>query len=386
MTQKFSPLVSPPLPAATRPRIRELGYSPGKFAPGPKNSILDVPGVQVGQVTVNQGTDIHTGLTLVSPRGIKETRLTPCYAATHDLNGMGELTGTHALAEYGYINTPITITNTVSVDKVYDGLFLWQMEQARKDGEDDIESLRRFCIPVVGETYDGLLNDISASVLDKDSVYAAIEVAQSQTEGGTGTSSRIVPGADLDYTVGVLVQANHGQKPDLRIGNVPIGELLVAEEAKAKEKVAEASSQLPTGGKAAEGSNLTDAALLPHQLRRLAQHAGMGITHVGGHSAGRKLSGEIFLALSTGTSPNQLATASDGLGYLPPLESQSVDTLKDETIDTLSYVVSETTEEAILNAMCKAETMVGFKGRTTKALPVDRVKELLKQYGVGLSK
>lgn len=159
--------------------------------------------------------------------------------------------------------------------KVYDGLFLWQIEQARKDGEDDIESLRRFCIPVVGETYDGLLNDISASVLDKDSVYAAIEVAQSQTEvqegnygggtamrchgykGGTGSSSRIVPGADRDYTVGVLVQANHGQKPDLRIGNVPIGELLIAEEAKAKEKAAEASSQLPTGGKAAEGSKLS---------------------------------------------------------------------------------------------------------------------------------
>ncbi|KAK4062533.1 uncharacterized protein Triagg1_9903 [Trichoderma aggressivum f. europaeum] len=408
MTQKSSPLVSPPLPATARPRIRELGYSPGKFAPGPKNSILDVPGVQVGQVTVNEGTDIHTGLTVILPRGIKETRLTPCYAATHDLNGMGELTGTHALAEYGYINTPIAITNTVSVGKVYDGLFLWQMEQARKDGEDDIESLRRFCIPVVGETYDGLLNDISASVLDKDSVYAALQVAQSQTEvqegnygggtamrchgykGGTGTSSRIVPGADRDYTVGVLVQANHGQKPDLRIGNVPIGELLIAEEAKAKEKAAEASSQLPIGGKAAEGSIIvliiTDAPLLPHQLRRLAQHAGMGITQVGGHSAGRNFSGEIFLALSTGTSPNQLATASDGMGYLPPLESQRVETLKNETIDTLFYVVSETTEEAILNAMCKAETMAGFKGRTTKALPVDRVKELLEQYGVGLRK
>lgn len=150
----------------------------------------------------------------------------------------------------------------------------------------------------------------------------------------------------------------------------------------------------------------TDAPLLPHQLRRLAQHAGMGITQVrqyhswiqmasltfylslqvGGHSAGRNFSGEIFLALSTGTSPNQLATASDGLGYLPPLETQAVETLKNETIDTLFYVVSETTEEAILNAMCKAETLTGFKGRTTEALPVDRVRELLKQYGVGLDK
>ncbi|RFU79728.1 peptidase family s58 [Trichoderma arundinaceum] len=254
MTQLPTSWAQPPPPTTTRPRIRELGYSPGKFAPGPKNSILDVEGVQVGQVTVHQGTDIHTGLTAILPRGIKETRLTPCYAATHDLNGMGELTGTHALSEYGYINTPIAITNTVSVGKVYDGLFLWEMEQARKSGENDIESLRRFCIPVVGETYDGLLNDISASVLDKDSVYAAIDAAQSQTEvfegnygggtamrchgykGGTGTSSRVIPGADRDYTLGVLVQANHGQKPDLRIGNVPI------------------DTPLPIGGKAAEGS------------------------------------------------------------------------------------------------------------------------------------
>lgn len=149
------------------------------------------------------------------------------------------------------------------------------MEQARKNGEDDIQSLRRFCIPVVGETYDGLLNDISASVLDKDSVYTAIQAAQSQTEvlegnygggtamrchgykGGTGTSSRIVPGVGRDYTVGVLVQANHGQKPDLRIGNVPIGELLIAEEAKAKENAAMTDSPLPVGGKAAEGSKFS---------------------------------------------------------------------------------------------------------------------------------
>lgn len=146
------------------------------------------------------------------------------------------------------------------------------MEQARKNGEDDLQSLRRFCIPIVGETYDGLLNDISASVLDKDSVYAAIDAAQSQREvlegnhgggtamrchgykGGTGTSSRVVLGVDRDYTVGVLVQANHGQKPDLRIGNLQIGELLIAEEVKAKENEVQTGSDLPVGGKAAEGS------------------------------------------------------------------------------------------------------------------------------------
>ncbi|KAL2872702.1 P1 family peptidase [Aspergillus lucknowensis] len=383
----------------SRPRIRDLGYCPGKFSPGPKNSLLDVKDVSVGQITLHEGSDIHTGLTVILPRRLEQTRVLPCYAATHDLNGMGELTGTHGLTEWGFINGPIALTNTLSVGKVYDGLFLWQWEQALQAGEDDLEAARRLSIPVVGETYDGLLNDISASVIDKETVYAAIEASKSQSEvlegnhgggtamrchgykGGTGTSSRIVPGVDKNYTLGVLVQANHGQKPDLRIGNVPIGEFLMKED-----KVGDSGkkSPFPTGGKAAEGSIIvviiTDAPLLPHQLRRIAQHAGMGITQVGGHSAGRNFSGEIFLALSTGTSPNELACASSGFDYLPAIETQPVETVKNEVMDSLFYATSEATEEAILNAMCKAETLIGFKGRTQPALPVDRVKELLDKY------
>jgi D-aminopeptidase len=164
---------------------------------------------------------------------------------------------------------PIAFTNTVRVGKIYDGFFLWQIEQARKAGEDDIEGLRRFSIPVVGETYDGLLNDISASVIEKSHVYASIEAAQTQEEvlegnygggtamrchgykGGTGTSSRLTPGDKQDYTVGVLVQANRGQRVDLRIGNVPIGELLVREES---DETNLGGPKLPIGGKATEGS------------------------------------------------------------------------------------------------------------------------------------
>ncbi|KAL5341385.1 peptidase family S58-domain-containing protein [Aspergillus crustosus] len=385
---------------STRPRIRDLGYSPGRFAPGPKNSLLDVEGVSVGQVTIHEDPDIHTGLTLIFPRDIEKTRKLPCYAASHDLNGMGEMTGTHALTEWGFMNGPIALTNTLSVGKVYDSLFLWQIEQAIRAGESDIEATRRMNIPVVAETYDGLLNDITASVIDKKIVYDAIEASKTQTEilegnhgggtamrchgykGGTGTSSRIIPGVGRDYTLGVLVQANHGQKPDLRIGNVPVGELLVKEE---RDTGKEASS-LPVAGRAAEGSIIvvviTDAPLLPHQLRRIAQHAGMGVTQVGGHSAGRNFSGEIFLALSTGTSPNELASESSGFDYLPPLETQKVETLKNEVIDSLFYATSEATEEAILNALCKAETLTGFKGRTTEALPVERVAELLERYMV----
>ncbi|KAK2760746.1 hypothetical protein FQN54_001982 [Arachnomyces sp. PD_36] len=390
--------------STSRPRIRDLGYSPGKFRPGAKNSILDVEGVKVGQVTIHEGTDIHTGLTVIMPRGARDTPHVPCYAATHDLNGMGELTGTHGLTEWGFINGPIGLTNTISVGKVYDGIGLWQLEQRFKHTETDLEAFRRYSIPVVGETFDGLLNDISASVVDKETVYAAIDASESQDEvlegnygggtamrchgykGGTGTSSRIVPGVEKDYTLGVLVQANHGQKKDLRIGNVPIGELLDKEEMLAEGQSTEGAPTLPVGGKAAEGSIIvvviTDAPLLPHQLRRIAQHAGMGITQVGGHSAGRNYSGEIFLALSTGTSPNELVTASSGFDYLPPLECQDVQTLKNEAIDSLFYAVSEATEEAILNALCKAEPLKGFKDRMQPAMPVDRVRELLEKHVV----
>ncbi|KAL4952195.1 peptidase family S58-domain-containing protein [Aspergillus filifer] len=375
----------------TRPRIRDLGYSPGRFQPGPQNSILDVPGVTVGQVTIHREPSIHTGLTVIFPRGVQKTRTIPCYAATHDLNGMGEL-------------TPIALTNTVSIGKVYDGLFLHNLQQAAESGEDDISVSRRMGIPVVGETYDGLLNDISASVIDKETVYEAIKASETQNEvfegnfgggtamrchgykGGTGTASRVVPGDKRDFTLGVIVQANHGQKEDLRIGNVPVGELLKREDLEKCGEVQkdDAKIKLPAAGRAAEGSILvviiTDAPLLPHQLRRIAQHAGMGITQVGGHSAGRNFSGEIFLALSTGTSPNELASASSGFEYLPPLETQKVETLKNETIDSLFYATSEATEEAILNALCKAETLRGFKGRSTEALPVERVRGLLERY------
>ncbi|KAH7323714.1 peptidase family S58-domain-containing protein [Rhexocercosporidium sp. MPI-PUGE-AT-0058] len=386
-------------PRSPRPRIRDLGYKPGKFAPGPKNSILDVKGVQVGQVTIHEG-DVHTGVTVILPRGRKDTPLLPCYGATHDLNGMGEMTGTHAL--------PIAFTNTLSVGKVYDAIFRYQIAEANARGEDDLELLRRFGIPIVGETYDGLLNDISLSYLSKEHVDLALARAETQTEvqegnygggtamrchgykGGTGTSSRIIPGDKKEFTLGVLVQANHGQKADMRIANVPIGEFLAREEKKARVAFASAEKEivkpLPVGGKAAEGSILvliiTDAPLLPHQLRRLAQHAGMGITQVGGHSAGRNFSGEIFLALSTGTSPSELSSTSSGMEYLPPLETQGVETVKNETMDSLFYAVSEATEEAILNALCRAETLVGWKGRRTEALDVERVGQLLERWGI----
>ncbi|KAL7949242.1 DmpA/ArgJ-like protein [Trichoderma barbatum] len=387
-----------------KPRIRDLGYTPGRFAPGPKNSILDVDGVKVGQVTIHQEPGIHTGVTVILPRGPEDTALSPCYAATHGLNAAGEMTGTHMIYEWGHLACPIAITNTISIGKVYDALFLWCMEQSQKRGENDLEALRRFTIPVVAETFDGYLNDICASVVDREVVNKAIAAAQHQSQvfegnhgggtamicsgykGGTGTSSRIVPGPQKDYTLGVVVQANHGGRPDLRIGDVPVGRLLMDEDRKNLAGQEKEKGEPPEGGKAMEGSIIvvvaTDAPLLPHQLKRIAQHAGVGVAQVSGHSAGRNFSGEIFLAFSTGTSPNKLAEASDGMSYLPPVETQGVDTVRNETIDALLYAVSEATEEAILNALCQAETLTGFQGRTIEALPLDRVQALLNRYMV----
>ncbi|KAL6690882.1 DmpA/ArgJ-like protein [Trichoderma pleuroticola] len=388
----------------TKPRIRDLGYAPGKFAPGPQNSILDVDGVQVGQVTIHKEPSIHTGVTLILPRGPEETALSPCYAATHGLNAAGEMTGAHMIYEWGHLACPIAITNTISIGKVYDALFLWCMEQSRNRGESDLEALRRFTIPVVAETFDGYLNDICASIIDRDVVNKAIAAAQHQPKvlegnhgggtamicsgykGGTGTSSRVVPGPQKNYTLGVVVQANHGGRPDLRIADVPVGRLLMDEDRKRSAGETKKKEEAPEGGKAMEGSIIvviaTDAPLLPHQLKRLAQHAGMGVAQVSGHSAGRNFSGEIFLAFSTGTSPNKLAEASNGMSYLPPVETQGVDTVRNETIDALLYAVSEATEEAILNALCQAETLTGFQGRTIEALPLDRVQALLNMYMV----
>jgi D-aminopeptidase len=245
----------PPLNDSLRPRIRDLGYSPGHFQPGPKNSILDVPGVKIGQVTLhNSEKNIHTGVTVVLPRG-NDTINCPYYAGTHSLNGMGELTGIHVVKEWGYANCPIALTNTISVGKVYDALFRWYIEKLKESyGSDDLSALRRIGIPIVGETFDGLLNDVSLSAVEREHVDQALRIAESDNQtdvlegnygggtgmmchgfkGGSGTASRILPGytsdgKNKDYALGVLVQANHGQKPDLRIGNVPVGKLLINE-------------------------------------------------------------------------------------------------------------------------------------------------------------
>ncbi|KAE8386052.1 hypothetical protein ETB97_010075 [Aspergillus alliaceus] len=374
-------------------RIRDLGYAPGRFKPGPQNSVLDVEGVRVGQVTIHEGSDVHTGVTTILPRDPDFVRTHPCYAGLHVLNGIGELTGTHGVEEFGTINTPIALTSTVSVGKVYDALYMWMFDRAKDAGEDYGQILENLGIPVVGETLDCILSDITRSAVEKPHVYQALEQAIHNPQvlegshgggtgmrchaykGGTGTSSRIVPGETKDYTLGVLVQANYGWQTDLQIGGVPVGRIL-KEELPTK----------PVPSTSGEGSIIvlifTDAPMLPHQLRRLAQRATVGMAQVGGHGTGRNYSGDMFLAISTGNVPQEHLKLGDP-GYRPRVEYFGVDTIRNDCIDSLFYAAAEATEEAILNALVGArEGLTGFQGNRAEGLPVERVAELLKTYRV----
>ncbi|KAK2616306.1 hypothetical protein QQS21_000740 [Conoideocrella luteorostrata] len=383
-------------------RIRDWGYAPGRYPTGPLNSVLDVPGVRVGQVDVNDDeNDIHTGVTVILPRGIKNTVYVPCYAAVHDMNGMGEWTGLHQIREWGFTRAPIAFTNTVSVGKVYDAIWRWISKYLEEDGHTGMEKFNFIGFPTVGETFDGLMNDIFSSSIEDHHVFEALMRAESQEsvlegnhgggtamrshgfKAGTGTSSRILKDVDgITYTVGVIVQNNYGSMDDLQIDGVPVGKILK----KSQQQETSAAPKAPETGKAAEGSCLvliiTDIPLLPHQLRRIAQRAGMGLSQVSGHGVGRNFSGEFFMALSTANSPES-PSSWDGNSSLPPfLESDTVATMKTQLIDAVFTAAAEATEEALLNSMTEAQTMKG-NGFETKALPRKKVEELLQMYGRG---
>jgi D-aminopeptidase len=375
-------------------RIRDLGYSPGRLPPGPKNSIIDVEGVSVGQVTIHQDPDVHTGVTVILPRPEADIQK-PCYAGVHALNGAGELTGSFQIREWGWTNTPLAMTNSVALGKVYDAIWHWSFKRSREAGQSTQELIKNYGAPVIGETCDWYLNDLTIDAVQQQHVYDAFENAKTQSEvfegsygggtgmlcsqfkGGTGTSSRVVPNdaGDKDYTVGVIVQTNHGLKQDLQIGGVPIGALLMKEDGKSID-------QLPEAGLG--GSILvyiiTDAPLLPHQLQRLAQRATVGISQVTRHGVGLNPSGDIFLALSTANIPNQNLEGKDRKWY-GPVQLNDVRTVKDQAINGLFYAVAEATEEAILNSMVGArDGLTGYDGNRIEGLPVDRVKRLLERH------
>ncbi|HEX7345486.1 MAG TPA: P1 family peptidase [Candidatus Limnocylindrales bacterium] len=369
-------------------RARDLGIRIGVGTPGPLNAITDVSGVTVGHTTLIRGAGplvvgkgpVRTGVTVVCPRGA--ARREPVFAGCHRLNGNGELTGLEWVRESGLLTTPVAITNTHSVGVVRDALVA-----ASIDGSD-----ARWSLPVVGETYDGLLNDINGFHVTGAHLQEALASAHGgpveegtvgggtgmichEFKGGIGTASRVLRADAGGYTVGVLVQANYGKRSWLRVDGVRVGEAIPIEVVPSPWD--DAARRSP---KAGSGSIIvvvaTDAPLLPHQCERLAQRAGLGIARVGG--TGGHTSGDLFIAFSTG---NRLPTGT-GEDFDPiGLGTYDVQVAGDIVVDELFDAVIESTEEAIVNALVAATTVVGRDGITAHAIPHDRLEEVMRAAG-----
>jgi len=363
--------------AEGRARARELGIAIGRIPTGPRNAITDVPGVAVGHTTlvagdgslvVGQGP-VRTGVTVILPRP-DDVGADPCFAGSHILNGNGEMTGLAWVEESGLLTTPVAITNTHSVGVVRDALISYEVAHRAGPSEPF------WSLPVVAETYDGFLNDINGMHVRPEHVAAALDgasdgpVAEGCVGGGTGmichgfkggigSASRALAASDGGWTVGVLVQANYGSRPLLRVDGVPVGELIGSDVV-----------PLPRRGTPDAGSIIvviaTDAPLLPTQCRRLAQRATIGIARMGG--LGANSSGDLFLAFST---------ANRGLAARPaPSETLAARFLPNDAITPLFAAVAEATEESILNALCMATTLTGIDGNTAYGLPLDRLQEI----------
>ncbi len=353
--------------AAPRPRARDLGV-PFEGKPGALNAITDVAGVEVGHTTLIRGEGklivgsgpVRTGVTAIFPRG--KANHSPVFAGWFSLNGNGEMTGTAWLDEAGILDGPIGITNTHSVGVVRDAIIQWQVKHANKP---EIW----WSLPVVAETWDGWLNDINGFHVKPEHVFAALDGAHRgpveegavgggtgmichEFKGGIGTASRVTHG----HTVGVLVQANYGLRRQLRIAGVPVGR------------------EIPEGAfrPDEDGSIIiviaTDAPLLPHQLKRLARRASLGLGRMGSISGDG--SGDIFVAFSTANT----VPAERG-------KTGAVQMMNTEDLGPIFAGVVEATEEAIVNALVAGEDMTGIDGHTVKALPHDRLRAVLKKYG-----
>ncbi len=361
---------------ADAPRARDLGV-PFDGTPGPLNAITDVAGVTVGHVTLVEdladGRKLRTGVTVLLPRGAA-TLDTPVYGAWSPLNGNGEMTGAAWLEESGQLEGPVVLTNTHSVGVARDAVIAWRVRAGGADASGYWWSL-----PVVAETWDGHLNDINGFHVKPEHVFRAIEgarpgpVAEGSVGGGTGmichefkcgigTASRRAAAGGGEYTVGVLVQANYGLRDGLRIAGVPVGQHLREHRIYSEDD--------PAAGDT--GSIVivvaTDAPLLPHQLKRVARRAALGLGRMG--SIAGNGSGDLFLAFSTANAA--------ALRGAPLAQSAS---LGNDFLDPLFAATVQATEEAIVNAMVAARDMQGTAGRYARALPQDALVRLLAQYG-----
>lgn len=352
-------------------RARDLGIPFGGI-PGPLNAITDVPGVEVGHVTLIRGHGalvkgegpVRTGVTAILPRG---HAFDPVFAATYALNGNGEMTGIHWIEESGFLETPILITNTFSVGVVRDAVIAW-MDSTGYNA--DPEGGFWYTYPVVAETYD-VLNDILGQHVTRQHAFEALDtasggsVAEGSVGGGTGmmahgfkagigTASRFTGSG---HVLGVLVQANYGGRGRFTVAGAPVGQII--------------TDLMPNFEVLARGSIIvvvaTDAPLLPQQLQRLAERVPLAIGRLGG--LGGNGSGDIFIAFST---------ANEGAWGARPVAS--LESLPNAAMDGLFEATVEATEEAILNALVAAETMTGRDSLTVHALPHDRLQEALRRH------
>ena len=354
----------------TKPRARDLGI-PFEGNTGKYNAITDVSGVTVGYSTIIEGDSARTGVTIIHPRG--KTNRDPVFAAWFPFNGNGEMTGSAWVEEGGFLEGPIGITNTHSVGIVRDTIIQWEAEH------DAI--FQKWSCPLVTETADGWLNDMNGFFVKPAHVMEALENAESdpieegnvgggtgmicyEFKGGSGTSSRKLPEKLGGWTIGAFAQTNFGRRYQLTIAGVPIG-------AHIKDNTIWTNGENPF---AQDSGSLiiiiaTDAPLLPHQLKRLAKRASLGMARTG--SLGGNGSGDIFLAFSTA---NLRAARGDEKG-LAALQS-----IANDRIDPLFSASAYSTEEAIINSMIAAEDMTGHKGFSAIALPHDKLQEIMRQY------
>jgi D-aminopeptidase len=372
-------------------RLRQLGLSVGSGQPGPLNAITDVAGVLVGHTTLISGHGpleagrgpVRTGVTVIRPVP-GYPREAPLPAGLHSLNGNGELTGSHWIAESGLLTTPVALTNTHSVGVVRDALAGLDCQQGRAA---TANRALYWSMPVVGETYDGLLNDIEGMHVRAEHVEAAYSsaaagpVAEGSVGGGTGmichafkggigTSSRLLPASEGGWTVGVLVQANHGARQDLRVNGVPAGRFLPGDlvptpDASVPARMLAPGPPLPEPG---SGSIIvviaTDAPVFGDQCRRLAQRASIGIGRAGGGTSDS--SGDIFLAFSTASQP--VPPEYFLAGHDTPAVISGLRALPHDRLSPLFAAVAEATEEAILCALLAAGDMTGRDGITARGL------------------
>lgn len=356
-----------------KPRARELGLRfPG--TPGPQNAITDVAGIEVGFATLQHDApaQVRTGVTAILPRGRSDTA-SPVWAGFHALNGNGEMTGTHWIEDAGHFNGPIVITNTHAVGIAHHAVTRWMIER----NADLYASEHLWLMPVVAETYDGVLNDINGMHVGEKEVREALDGAVAgpvaegnigggagmicyEFKGGTGTASRRLRLGERNHVVAALVQANHGMRDWLSILGVPVGKTLT------QDRLLEAEM----------GSIIavvaTDIPLLPHQLRRLARRGSIGIGR--GGTPGGNNSGDMFLAFSTA---NRVELPQKAEPW------SRMEALNDELLDGVYGAAVEAIEEAVVNALVAAESETTFKpaGRRCSAIDHDALVAIMRRHG-----